>query len=223
MVISSLTIIPAVIPIYISTYIYIYIFQFLCSSIFPLIFPHIYSRWYSHPIHIIIKYFCNHYRSISWTIIYYISSIYLELLFIIYHELLFIYHYISITIYYIIYIYLFFITINPNSSGPAIVPRSSWQRKHLEEQGIAPQRVLEEARHLAEKQRKVKEHRDGRWHWGNNGETSWFSRIFQEIHLLVKVYRLYRCFFWGASWGFLKQMQGEVRGIFCTVWQLSFI
>ena len=35
-------------------------------------------------------------------------------------------------------------------------PRSSWQRKHLEEQGIAPQRVLEEAQNLAEKQRKVK-------------------------------------------------------------------
>lgn len=39
----------------------------------------------------------------------------------------------------------------------AAFEKSSWQRKHLEEQGIAPQRVLEEARSLAEKQRKVKE------------------------------------------------------------------
>ena len=56
----------------------------------------------------------------------------------------------------------------PQQFWTCIVPRSSWQRKHLEEQGIAPQRVLEEARHLAEKQRKVKEHRDG----GGTGETS---------------------------------------------------
>lgn len=57
--------------------------------------------------------------------------------------------------------------------------RSSSQRKNLEDRGIEPQRVLEEAKVLAEKQRKVK---DQLFFFGIPGLPGWDSVTHQGIY-----------------------------------------